>query len=198
MQDWTKIHSVFFLQHTVLRVLYILPKTWLFKFLKPSKPIKLEDQNNETKTIWIKPMWKKKKKNQTRVKKPNQTNQTQQMQPIKPSNRSNKSTQQTQIKPITNLNLTQHHRLPISNPVLINPSNSPPINPSTTTKGTWSSPALNWVVFLDSSPTSDRCRSSSWISLVGVDLSSQRHRCSGGWGVKKNTHTHTHTHTHNP
>ena len=141
----------------------------------------------------------KKKKNQTRVKKPNQTNQTQQMQPIKPSNRSNKSTQQTQIKPITNLNLTQHHRLPISNPVLINPSNSPPINPSTTTKGTWSSPALNWVVFLDSSPASDRCRSSSWISLVGVDLSSQRHRCSGGWGVKKkHTHTHTHTHTHNP
>ena len=43
-------------------------------------------------------------------------------------------THQTQIKPITNLILTQHHRVPISNPLLINPSNPPPINPSTTTE----------------------------------------------------------------
>ena len=111
MQDWTKIHSVFFLQRTVLRVLYIFPKTWLFKFLKPSEPIKFEDHNNETKTIWIKPMWKKKnqthqtinRSNDQMIKpcKRNRSNgSTQQTEPIKPSNRSNGSTQQMQIKPI--------------------------------------------------------------------------------------------------
>ena len=41
-------------------VLHVLPKTWLFIFLKPSKPINWEDQNSETKIKWIKPMWKKK------------------------------------------------------------------------------------------------------------------------------------------
>ena len=42
-----KCVAFFFLQRTILRV---LPRTWLFMFLKPSKPIKIEDQNSETKT----------------------------------------------------------------------------------------------------------------------------------------------------
>ena len=50
------------------------------------------------------------------------------------SNPSNGSTHQMQIKPITNQNLPQHHRVPISNPLSINPLNPPPINPSTTTE----------------------------------------------------------------
>ena len=35
----------------------------------------------------------------------------------------------------------------------------------------------SWVSLLSSSPALSRCRSSVWISLVGVDLSSRRHRC---------------------
>ena len=42
------------------------------------------------------------------------------------SNPSNGSTHQMQIKPITNHNLPQHHRVPISNPLSINPLNPPP------------------------------------------------------------------------
>ena len=41
---------IIFLEELVLRVLHILPRTWLFMFLKPSKPIKIEYQNSETKT----------------------------------------------------------------------------------------------------------------------------------------------------
>ena len=90
-----------------MRVLHVLPTTWLFMFLKPSKPIKTEDQNSETKTIWIKPMWKKIKpikRSTEQMIKPSKRNRsngfTQQTEPIKPSNQSNGSTQQTQIKPI--------------------------------------------------------------------------------------------------
>ena len=127
--------------------------------------------------------------NQTHVKK-NQTHQTDQA--INRSNWSNgsahcRSTHQTyqtdqSIKPSNWLNqaidLTD---LPTAN----HPSNPPPINPSTSTKGTWSLSASDWVVFLGSLPVLDRCRSSSWISLVGVDLSSRRHRRLGGWGVNR-------------
>ena len=40
----------FFWEELVLCVFHVLPRTWLFMFLKPSKPIKTEDQNSETKT----------------------------------------------------------------------------------------------------------------------------------------------------
>ena len=105
-----------------MRVLHVLPRTWLFMFLKPSKPIKTENQNSETKTIWIKPMWKKNQTHQTikrstnQMIKPSKRNRsngsTQQTEPIKPSNWSNGSTQQTQINPIkpTTDQPIHHHR----------------------------------------------------------------------------------------
>ena len=75
-----------------MRVLHVLPRTWLFMFLKPSKPIKTEDQNSETKTIWIKPMWKKNQTHQTINWLNDQTQQTQPIKRIYPTN----GTDQTQ------------------------------------------------------------------------------------------------------
>ena len=124
-------------------------------------------------------MWKKKKIKPIKWIKPSigATDQTdlptadQSIKSIKLINRSNlaNATDQTQqlIKRIY--------------PLPINPSNPPLINPSTTR----SSRASDWVVFLGFSPTSDRCRSFSWISLVGIDLSSQRHSRSGRWEARK-------------
>ena len=118
----------------------IKPRTWLFMFLKPSKPI----NHQVIKTVKPKPYESnpcERKKNQTHVKK-NQTHQTQRLikrsnpanatdQTDLPKNRSNDQTQQTQLikpsKPTTDQPI-HHHRVPI------NPSNPSPINPSTTTK----------------------------------------------------------------
>ena len=77
-----KCVAFFFLQRTVLRV---LPRTWLFMFLKPSKPIKIEDQNSETKT-----------KTESTNLRLNQSN------PCEKKKNQNRSTHQTHMKPKPN------------------------------------------------------------------------------------------------
>ena len=100
---------------------------WNLMKLKP-----LEDQNSETKTKTEATNLKLNQSNRYETKtKSNPSNPYETKTKAKPLNR---STHQTQIIPIANLNLTQHHRVLISNPLPINPSNPPPINPSTTTK----------------------------------------------------------------
>ena len=87
------------------------------------------DQNSETKTIWIKPMWKKKIKPMWKKKSNPSNPATDQM--IKPNkcNWSNGSTQQMEpikaSKPTADQPI-HHHRVPKSspsNPLSINPSN---------------------------------------------------------------------------
>ena len=87
-------------------------RTWLFMFLKPSKPIKTEGQNSETKT--------KIEATNLRLNQSNPYEKIKTDQPIKPI------WNQNQIKPIK--------RIYPSNPLSINVSNPPPINPSTTTE----------------------------------------------------------------
>ena len=118
----------------------IKPRTWLFMFLKPSKPI----NHQVIKTVKPKPYesnpCERKKKSNPCEKKSNPSNLAID-QTIKPSkrNRSNGSSQESiknqtqQTQPIKPSNPTtdqpiHHHWVPI------NPSNPSPINPSTTTE----------------------------------------------------------------
>ena len=117
----------------------IKPRTWLFMFLKPSKPI----NHQVIKTVKPKPYesnpCERKKKSNPCEKKSNPSNPAID-QTIKPSkhNWSNGSSQESiknqaqQTQPIKPSKPTtdqpiHHHRVPI------NPSNPSPINPSTTT-----------------------------------------------------------------
>ena len=91
---------------TILRVLHhslcsslIKPKTWLFMFLKPSKPINPKQ-------------WNQNHMNQTHVKKKNQTHQIQQL--IKRSNPTNR-TDQMDLP-------SKRNRSNPANPLPINPS----------------------------------------------------------------------------
>ena len=142
------VRVLFFVFFTVLCVLHQSnPEHDYSCSWNPANP---STQNNETKTIWIKPMWKKKIKP---IKSSNWSNdQTQQTEPIKwiyPANGIDQ-TQQTHrqsthppppsseqpIKPPANQPI-HHHWVPKSNPsnpLPINPSNPPPINQSTTTE----------------------------------------------------------------
>ena len=99
-------------------------RTWLFMFLKPSKPIKTEDQNSETKT--------KTEATNLRLNRSNPYEKIKTDQPIKTIWNQNQTKpmksiwNQNQIKPIK--------RIYPLNSLLINLSNPLPINPSTTTK----------------------------------------------------------------
>ena len=115
------VRVLFFVFFTVLCVLHQSnPKHDYSCSWNPANP---STQNNETKTIWIKPMWKKK------------------IKPIKSSNWSNDQTQQTEpikwIYPANGIDQTQQthcrstHPPPPSSDQPIKPL---PINPSTTTE----------------------------------------------------------------
>ena len=120
-ESWVHACTVLRVLHHSLRSSSIKPKTWLFMFLKPSKPINPKQ-------------WNQNHMNQTHVKKKksNPSNPaTDQM--IKPNkrNQSNGSTQQTEsIKPSKSTANQPIHRHQVPN----NPSNPLPINPSTTTE----------------------------------------------------------------
>ena len=88
---------IFFLEELVLRVLHVLPRTWLLLFLKPSKPIKTEDQNQ------IKPIKRIYPSNA------NQTHHQSQPPPTPPSSHI-KPTVDQPIKPTTNQPI-HHHRV---------------------------------------------------------------------------------------
>ena len=100
----------------------IKPRTWLFMFLKPSKPI----NHQVIKTVKPKPYESnpcERKKNQTHVKK-NQTHQTQRL--IKRSNPANATDQTDLPKNRSKIKPSKRNRS--------NPANPLPINPSTTTE----------------------------------------------------------------
>ena len=105
---------LFFVFFTILCVLHRSnPKHDYSCSWNPANP---STQNNETKTILIKPMWKKKKKKKKKRKRKSQTQQL-----IKQSNLTN-GTNQTDLPSKRNRS---------------NPAKPPSINPSTATKFQW-------------------------------------------------------------
>ena len=116
-ESWVCACTILHVLHHSLCSSSIKPKTCLFMFLKPNKPISPKQWNQ--KPYESNPCEKKSNPATNQTIKPNKWNQsngsTQQTEPIKPS------------KPTIDQPIHRHR-------VSINPSNPPPINPSTTTE----------------------------------------------------------------